>query len=105
MQTDEFFFPAFRDWVLGKESINAEEEKGALNAEEGCNEAIQAAEIAKSTRVSFLMHQMDMVPEGNALFHDNLMEAYPTSPVYLLLALGTQRTYHDIQPFDVWKVM
>ena len=77
---------------MGKESINAEEEKEALNAEEGGNEAIQAAEIAKSTRVSFLMHQMDMVPEGNSVFYDNLMEAYPTYPVYLLLALGTLGT-------------
>ena len=92
MQTDEVFFPAFRDWVLEKESIKAEEEKEALNAEESGNQPIQAAEIAKSTRVSFLMHQMDMVPKGNEVFYDNLMEAYPTSPVYLLLALGTLGT-------------
>ena len=74
MPTDKVFFPAFRDWVLENESIKAEEEKEALNAEEGGNQPIQPAEIAKCTRVSFLMHQMDMVLEGNSVFYDNLME-------------------------------
>ena len=38
------------------------------------------------------MRQMDIVPEGSTLFCDHLMEAYPTSRVYLLLALGTLGT-------------
>ena len=92
MQSDEEFYDTFREWVLGKESIIAEEKKEAKNAEDYGNEERNAAEVSKSARVSFLIHQLEIVPDLTRKFYDNLMRAYPTSPLFLLLGIGTLGT-------------
>ena len=92
MQSDDAFYTAFREWVLGRESMIVEEKKEELNAEDYKNDVNDAAEMTKSARVSFLIHQLEMAPEKTRLFYDNLMRAYPTSPIFLLLGIGTLGT-------------
>ena len=57
----------------------------AADNDEGENEL-------KSERVSFLAHQVDIVPQKVRNFYCNMMRSYPSSPLFLYLTLGSLGT-------------
>ena len=46
----------------------------------------------KSPRVSFLLAQIEIVPPTKRELYCNMMRSFPTSPLYLLLAIGSLGT-------------
>ena len=89
MVADDIFYKKFRNWLIGTDA-KVEEQKLANQeekeiAEGNGHDAVQE----KSHRVTFLMEQLDIIPADVRLMYTMLMRAFPTSPLYLLLELGT----------------
>ena len=106
MVADDLFYNKFRDWIIGAPEVGDEkeggieeagadgegdnaEEAGAVgegdNAEGGMN--IEEKE-QKSSRVAFFLHQMDIIPDDVRDLYNNMLRAFPSSPIFLLLGVG-----------------
>ena len=96
MVSDDVFYGKFRDWVIGTDG-DAEELKEAGVADrkdddgngdgnDGNEELL--AEV-KSQKITFLLHQLEIIPADVREMYRNLMRGFPTSPLFLLLGLGT----------------
>ena len=99
MVSDDIFYTKFRNWVIGvdekaEEKHDAEDEVKNNDDGNGNNgdRNADSVEKQKSHRVSFLVHQLDIIPEDVRGMYCNAMRAYPTSPLFLLLGLGTVGT-------------
>ena len=109
MLADDVFYKIFRDEVLGIDQHDVDEKKEGKEEEvnEG-NDQNHGNDIAannqnaadndeednetKSERVSFLVHQVDIVPQKVRNFYCNIMRSYPSSPLFLYLAVGSLGT-------------
>ena len=84
----------FINWVIG---VEEKEEKGnGMEDEgkdgEGDNGDENEEEIEddqKNDRVTFLMKQLNIIPGEVRSLYANVMRAYPTSPLFLMLGLGS----------------
>ena len=96
MVSDDVFYGKFRDLVIGTDG-DAEELKEAGVADrkdddgngdgnDGNEELL--AEV-KSQKITFLLHQLEIIPADVREMYRNLMRGFPTSPLFLLLGLGT----------------
>jgi len=97
MLSDEGFYSNFRNWILSldekveeeKKETEEEHKKGEENnVDDTAHEELQR----KSLRVSFLLHQVEVIPTQTRDFYCNMMRSYPTSPIYLLLGIGSLGT-------------
>ena len=105
MLADDVFYKIFRDEVLGIQHHDVDEKKEGeqeepiqgndenhgndvaannLNADDNDEEVNET----KSERVSFLVHQVDIVPQKVRDIYCNMMRSYPSSPLFLYLAVG-----------------
>ena len=51
----------------------------------------EAIKRKKSPRVSFLLSQIEIVPSAMREMYRNMMRSFPTSPLFLLLVIGSLR--------------
>ena len=96
MVSDDVFYRKFRDWVLGNDAETEElkvaamadrkDDDGNVGGDDGKVEVL--AEM-KSQKITFLLHQLEIIPVDVREMYRNVMRGYPTSPLFLLLGLGT----------------
>ena len=98
MVSDEVFYGKFRDWIIGvddsedvKEAVNDGGDNGIAD---GNNDAVinDNESDQKSGRVAFFLHQMNIIPDDVRVVYNNMLRAYPSSPLFLLLGLGSVGT-------------
>ena len=82
IMSDEKFYSTFRDSVIGRDNIPEDDD-------------------TKSHRVTFLLHQLNMIPSGQRDLFWNIMRGYPTSPIYSFLCIGMapQHTYTWVRAY------
>ena len=92
MVSDEVFFANFHKWILELPSIEENKDEDHQTGEDKEDENEEAEDIKYSRQVSFFVHQTKIIPKDARDFYCNLMRAYPTCPLYLLLSIGTMGT-------------
>ena len=83
--SDEQFFNRFLDRIIGPDLPGDREEPEGENKvvdgdDEG-NAMVDEDEGNASRRVSFLMHQIRMIPKKHHPLFWNLLRKYPTAPI------------------------
>ena len=106
MLGEDVFYKNFRKVVLGIQDHDVDEKKDGKQDEvedgiEGKNDNENGGNIVNaadndeqendqnSERVSFLVHQVDIVPLNVRNIYCNMMRSYPSSPLYLYLTVGS----------------
>ena len=96
MVSDDIFYKKFRNWIIGvdekseyKNDVFIENKNNDDDNDINEDRIANILEEQKSHRVTFLLHQLDIIPEDVRGIYCNVMRAYPTSPLFLMLGLGT----------------
>ena len=98
MLSDEVFYSTFRDLVLSSQQKVHPPVEERLEEKQDCvegdneNNNEQKDEDTRSDGVKFMFHQMKMLPESRRHLYWNMMRAFPTSPLYLMLGIGALGT-------------